>query len=934
MAFNRNSISIIIKAKDEASKVLNKVHGNLQKHARAYSQAGNKMLIASTALTAGIGVAINQAAKFQKQMAQVATMLDSHSKKFLPDMQKAVKNMAIEYGESTEALANGLYDILSASIDASKATEVLEVAVKAAKAGLTDAGTAADAITTVINSYGLEAKDAADVSDLLFSIVKRGKLTFADLAPNIGNVAALAAKANISLEDLGATIATLTRSGVRTERAMTAVRGIINAMIGPTKTQADLFRDKLGVAMDTTTLKAEGVVGVLNRIKAAGLSEKELAAMFPNIRALSGVITAMGDLEGITKDVAIMTNRAGAATKAFNTNTNTTVDTFKKFHQSIKVLLAELGETLLPIVNKMIEGMTKIVQWIRSWDEGTKKLVMTVGAITAGLLALSGIILKVMGLVGTATTGIVALAGAFGATTTASAALASALGTVGLVGVLGLVAVATQKAINLMYKLIKVDQQKFVSMKKADRMQKLAAVSMNKYFEKMKANIDDTSPLKKHVDKIDEIRATYGRMAADGRTSAESLKVHQELLFKKIRELSDEYNKQEHVIAKKAQAVQAANEKEAISVKDLTDKEKQMYQDLQNEIVAMRGTELQQRLFQLEQEKMAEEEKLAGEIENKQKLNLFKTELDTLYEEKRKEIKQQAADENAKKAAEELARAATVKHSIDLLGKSETEQKKLQLKKQEEDLIKSFKKSVKFTKEHEDTVKKIKAYYKKQEENLDEELAKNKQLKALQTAEFSIQAITTLLQAEGDANKKRKQFVLYLIGLEKALAIARAWRSAAGSGPLAIAQAAATTATIVAQFAGIYRSVKKAKEPSAGFKTPELAQPDEIASEGFSTVDRGTTSEGFTASSGTTGGVGGGGVAAGGGAVQASKIININVGGVSVNFDVDNLGEVQNNTFEQFLRDIGEAMKSRTVEAVQVALRTYNLGKELEEEAV
>ena len=90
--------------------------------------------------------------------------------------------MAVEFGESTEALTNGLYDILSASIPAEKALDVLTVAVKAAKAGMTDTATAADAITTVLNSYGLSAGRAQDVSDLLFTVVKRGKLTFADLS--------------------------------------------------------------------------------------------------------------------------------------------------------------------------------------------------------------------------------------------------------------------------------------------------------------------------------------------------------------------------------------------------------------------------------------------------------------------------------------------------------------------------------------------------------------------------------------------------------------------------------------------------------------------------------------------------------------------------------------------------------------------------------
>ena len=119
-------------------------------------------------------------ADFEEQLAKVSTMLDEPAK-YMDAYKKAIRDMAVEFGESTQALANGLYDILSASIPAERALDVLAVAVKAAKAGMTDTATSADALTTVLNSYGLSAQYAQSVSDLLFSVVKRGKLTFADL---------------------------------------------------------------------------------------------------------------------------------------------------------------------------------------------------------------------------------------------------------------------------------------------------------------------------------------------------------------------------------------------------------------------------------------------------------------------------------------------------------------------------------------------------------------------------------------------------------------------------------------------------------------------------------------------------------------------------------------------------------------------------------
>ena len=102
---------------------------------------------------------------------------------------------------------------------------------------------AADAITTLLNSYGLSASHAGDVSDVLFATVKRGKTTFADLAPSIGMVAATAASAGVSLDDLGASVATMTRNGIRTERAVTALNAVVSTFLKPTKEAADYARE-------------------------------------------------------------------------------------------------------------------------------------------------------------------------------------------------------------------------------------------------------------------------------------------------------------------------------------------------------------------------------------------------------------------------------------------------------------------------------------------------------------------------------------------------------------------------------------------------------------------------------------------------------------------------------------------------------------------
>ena len=243
---------------------------------------GTGMVIAGAAITAAFAMTVKSAISFQKELAQVSTMLDESAMKIMPQYKKGLLDMSVAFGESTDTLSRGLYDILSASIPPAQALDVLGVAAKAATAGVTDTGVAADAITTILNSYGFSADMAGEVSDKLFAIVKRGKLTFDELAPAIGKVASMAAKTGLSFDELGAMIATLTRAGIRTDEAMTSINGVLRAFLKPTDEAKEAAKE-FGLTMDTNTIKTIGLKGAMDN------SGMLLPNSWPKYSLISGV---------------------------------------------------------------------------------------------------------------------------------------------------------------------------------------------------------------------------------------------------------------------------------------------------------------------------------------------------------------------------------------------------------------------------------------------------------------------------------------------------------------------------------------------------------------------------------------------------------------------------------------------------------------------
>ncbi len=357
----------------------------------ALTSAGRTMMRSVTLpIVAIAAMSVKAFASFEEQLANVSTMLDDHTMKYLPAYAEGMKKMSLEFGEGSRTLSRGLYDILSASIAPAKAMGVLGEAVKAAKAGMTDTAVAADAITTVINSYSMAAEDAGKVSDILFATVKRGKTTFAELAPQIGMVAAIASSAGLSFEEVGAAIATMTRAGLRTRLAVTALRATINAFLKPTDDAIKAVK-AFGFALNSTTLSTIGLTGVMEKLKDA--SAEQLAAIFPNIRALAGVAAMSRQAEKQLDDLKLMFNSTGLTQKAYDKMTQTLIHSLRQMWQGLKVVAISIGTTLEPYIRRASESIQDFSKWWHSLRVEVQKHIIAYGILIAAI----GPLLRIMG---------------------------------------------------------------------------------------------------------------------------------------------------------------------------------------------------------------------------------------------------------------------------------------------------------------------------------------------------------------------------------------------------------------------------------------------------------------------------------------------------------------------------------------------------------
>lgn len=344
-------------------------------------------MLASAALIASV----KHAASFRSAMAEVDTMIVKGTGD-IRELSKQVVDLSMQLGIAKDRLAKGLYQALSAGVPPQNAIEFLAEASRAAVGGCTDVMTAVDGLTTIINAYGMRADQVTKVSDLMFTTVRKGKTTFEELSSRIGMVAGIAAKANITLEDLLASIATITKQGIQTDMAVTGLRQAILAVIAPGEALTKQFR-KLGTTGEEL-VKERGLAGAFEVVAemAAG-STAQMKKLIPNIRAIPAILAMTGkNAKMAQQDIAAMANSTGAAGEAFEKLHR--VRHWQRIWHTILGAAQKFGAVLNERVRPQINAITdrlkeflaggKLEEWAGKLSDHLERAKELVEAIFAG----------------------------------------------------------------------------------------------------------------------------------------------------------------------------------------------------------------------------------------------------------------------------------------------------------------------------------------------------------------------------------------------------------------------------------------------------------------------------------------------------------------------------------------------------------------------
>ena len=374
----------------KSKKSLKDLEKQTKQLGKTFKKVGNNLSLYVTApLLAAGGASLKFALDFNKAMANVESLLTG-GRFQIQGLKEDVQELAIETGKSTDDLAEGLYNVVSALGESTENTDQLRIATRAAIAGVADTSESIDLLSAVTKGYGDTSADALQkASDLSLLTVKLGKTTYPELAGAMGRVIPLAATLNTSQEELFGTMATLTGVTGNTAEVSTQLASIYSAFLKPSEKMTAAAK-KNGFATASQMMKTLGFRESLIALnKEANGNEAILAKMFGRKEALVGALALLGgQSDEYTRKLKEMNNWVGATDEAYRRQTegiNEQGHSWERTQQRMVVFSQRIGDQLIPVLEQLMDALEPILTAIEAWDEDDVNLALSIAGVAAAI---------------------------------------------------------------------------------------------------------------------------------------------------------------------------------------------------------------------------------------------------------------------------------------------------------------------------------------------------------------------------------------------------------------------------------------------------------------------------------------------------------------------------------------------------------------------
>lgn len=377
--------TVTIQAKDEVSKVVNRITGTLS------SPLG---MVGLGAATLGPGIlaanSLSKAISFEAQMSSIKA-LSGLSAKEMAEMQTLAMKMGADTKYNALEAAQGIEELLKSGLTpAAVRAGGLEAALNLATAGELGLADAAEIMSTALNAFKDDAIKPAEAANILAGTANRSATTVAELRYSLAAVSSVAAGIGMIFRDTNSALGLFALNGLKGSDAGTSLKTMLSNLQPRTKEQIELFR-KLGMLTADGAnqfFTAEGKLKSLDSIAGTlrnsmkDLTDQQrmayLETMFGSDAIRAANILYKEGADGVKKfneemskvtalDVAKekMNNAAGAIEQFQGAIETLQISAMLPFLPTIKRLAegaAEFSEKMMPKITKATDNAAKKVE--------------------------------------------------------------------------------------------------------------------------------------------------------------------------------------------------------------------------------------------------------------------------------------------------------------------------------------------------------------------------------------------------------------------------------------------------------------------------------------------------------------------------------------------------------------------------------------------
>ncbi len=300
---------------------------------------GNAVGIATQKLT----VATGEWNSFEDQLYTINTVAKL-SRDDLMKVGDGLQALSVETGKTTDDLAGGYYDLLSAGVDAKDAMNVLRDSSILATGALGSVGDSVDLVTSVLNAYGMKATESGRVTDVFAKAVQDGKVTAAELGASIAQIAPIAATAGVSMEEVSSAFAIMTAKGEPAASTATKMKAAISALLVP-NSALNKIQAETGVNF-AELMKAQGVSVALDTLlKSVDGNTESFGKALGSVDAFQFALASTGDNAAtFQQQIKDTGNAAGIAMSQYNEKSKSAVEQQKRFDAWLHTTIQDIGQ--------------------------------------------------------------------------------------------------------------------------------------------------------------------------------------------------------------------------------------------------------------------------------------------------------------------------------------------------------------------------------------------------------------------------------------------------------------------------------------------------------------------------------------------------------------------------------------------------------------